>query len=360
MIVKNEESNLPKCLDSVKDLVDEINIIDTGSTDRTIEIASQYTDRIFTFEWINDFSAARNFSYSKATKEYIMWLDADDVITEENRERFKKMKETIIPEIDIIFMAYDCYYDLVEKSTITSVRERIVKKSANFIWEGTVHEHLKKTDDNIGFKSDVVITHRRSDNKRSITRNVGILKSVMDSGKASYREKYFYAMHMAINGNYVESLKYFLEFLEDLGNDHFECVKGLIVMHDLYLEKGEPDKALAVLLDNSQLCSDMSEFYCALGNHYRDVENDQQNAASCFEKALLCEGYRRDIALPALKNDSFYYYVPLKSLGQCQVKMNQFSEALASYKRARVYNRKDQVLKDLCDRLEKLVDKIGA
>jgi tetratricopeptide (TPR) repeat protein len=131
-------------------------------------------------------------------------------------------------------------------------------------------------------------------------------------------------------------------------------------MHDIYMEKGETDKALAVLLDNEQLCSDMSEFYCALGNHYAYVESNPSQAASCFEKALLCEGYMRGIELPARKNSLYYYSIPLKSLGQCQVKMSQYSEALASYKRARVYNRKDMVLKELCDSLEKLVCQIGA
>ncbi len=71
MIVKNEEKVLGRCLDSIADLMDEIIIVDTGSTDRTKEIAKKYTEHIYDFEWIDDFSAARNFSFSKATKDYI-------------------------------------------------------------------------------------------------------------------------------------------------------------------------------------------------------------------------------------------------------------------------------------------------
>lgn len=63
MIVKNEEQALPKCLESIKDIVDEIIIIDTGSTDRTKELAKKFTDKIYDFEWINDFGAARNYSF---------------------------------------------------------------------------------------------------------------------------------------------------------------------------------------------------------------------------------------------------------------------------------------------------------
>ena len=76
MIVKNEERILKRCLDSVRDLVDEIIIVDTGSTDATKWIAAGYTDKIYDFTWNDDFSAARNFAFSKATKEYIYSADA--------------------------------------------------------------------------------------------------------------------------------------------------------------------------------------------------------------------------------------------------------------------------------------------
>ena len=78
MIVRNEEDVLARCLDSVSSLVDEIIIVDTGSQDKTREIAARYTDHVYDFTWIDDFAAARNFSFSKATMDYQMWLDADD------------------------------------------------------------------------------------------------------------------------------------------------------------------------------------------------------------------------------------------------------------------------------------------
>ena len=71
MIVKNEEKILRRCLDSVADLVDEIVIVDTGSQDETKRIAAEYTKFVYDFQWVDDFSAARNFAFSKATQEYI-------------------------------------------------------------------------------------------------------------------------------------------------------------------------------------------------------------------------------------------------------------------------------------------------
>ena len=106
MIVKNEEAILARCLDSVADLVDEIVIVDTGSTDGTKTLAAKYTDLIFDFEWNDDFSEARNFAFSKASMEYIYSADADEVLSEENRERFRQLKETLLPEIEIVQMKY--------------------------------------------------------------------------------------------------------------------------------------------------------------------------------------------------------------------------------------------------------------
>jgi glycosyltransferase involved in cell wall biosynthesis len=83
IIVKNEEKNLPKCLDSVKELVDEIVVLDTGSTDRTVEIAKNYGAKVHYFKWCNDFAIARNEALQYLTGDWILVLDADEVLTPE-------------------------------------------------------------------------------------------------------------------------------------------------------------------------------------------------------------------------------------------------------------------------------------
>jgi glycosyltransferase involved in cell wall biosynthesis len=124
MIVKNEEDNLGRCLSSVDGVFDEINIVDTGSTDKTVEIAKQFTDRVFHFDWVNDFSAARNFSFSKATMEYVMWLDADDVISDENRKKIIKLKSGLDKKIDCVYMKYNADYDENGNVELVTNRDR--------------------------------------------------------------------------------------------------------------------------------------------------------------------------------------------------------------------------------------------
>ena len=102
MIVKNEEKVLGRCLDSAAGLVDEMVIVDTGSTDATREVASAYTSRIYDFPWRDDFAAARNFAFSKGNMDYLMWLDADDVLLPEDREAFLEPKRTLSSDVDVV------------------------------------------------------------------------------------------------------------------------------------------------------------------------------------------------------------------------------------------------------------------
>jgi glycosyltransferase involved in cell wall biosynthesis len=91
MIVKNEENNLPHCLESVRGLFDEIVIVDTGSVDRTKEIAREFGAKVFDFVWIDNFAAARNEALSHATGDFAFWLDADDVVDPIEVEKFRSI-----------------------------------------------------------------------------------------------------------------------------------------------------------------------------------------------------------------------------------------------------------------------------
>ncbi len=158
MIVKNEEAILARCLDTVADLVDEIIIVDTGSTDQTKKIAARYTEQVYDFEWVDDFSKARNFAFSKATMDYIYSADADEVLDEQNRERFRVLKECMMPEIEIVQMRYanqlsfGTVYNFDEE-----YRPKLFKRLRSFVWEEAIHETVRTQP--VVFDSDIVITH---------------------------------------------------------------------------------------------------------------------------------------------------------------------------------------------------------
>jgi hypothetical protein len=91
MIVKNEEENIRNCVGSVAGLFDKLVMVDTGSTDRTRELARDFGANVFEFEWVDNFAAARNEALARATGDYAFWLDADDVADPPDREKLQTL-----------------------------------------------------------------------------------------------------------------------------------------------------------------------------------------------------------------------------------------------------------------------------
>ncbi|MBR4576743.1 MAG: glycosyltransferase family 2 protein [Clostridia bacterium] len=143
MIVRDESPVLARCLDGVRVFADEIIIVDTGSVDDTKQIARRYTDRVYDFPWIDDFSAARNVSYSYASKDYVMWLDADDVVSPADAEELKALKKTLPRETDVVYLLYGGETD--QKNIMNNMvlfRDRWMRRSLNPRWQGRLHEFI--------------------------------------------------------------------------------------------------------------------------------------------------------------------------------------------------------------------------
>ena len=199
MIVKNEEKVLARCLDSVANLVDEIIIVDTGSTDQTKKIAARYTDKIYDFTWVNDFSAARNYSFSLATKDYVYVADADEIIDEANRNLFIQLKQTLLPEIDIVQMHY--VNQLSFNTTYNfddELRPKLYKRLRNFTWTEPVHEMVRL--DPIIYDSDIRILHMPESHHANRDFHT-FLSFVERGGRLSKRLHHMYAMELFISGN---------------------------------------------------------------------------------------------------------------------------------------------------------------
>ncbi len=140
MIVKNEEVLLPGCLESIRNWVDEIIIVDTGSTDRTIEIAETYGARVYYREWDGDFSAARNFSLSKATCDWIFVIDADEEFVQEDVPKVRQA----LNQDEYRIVAIDVFNVNKETGATTSFlpSNRFFRRDGNFYYDGIVHNQL--------------------------------------------------------------------------------------------------------------------------------------------------------------------------------------------------------------------------
>ena len=159
MIVKNEEEYLDRCLNSVQRLVDEIIIVDTGSTDRTKEICRKHSAKIFDFVWTESFAEARNFGINKAEGEWIFWIDADEEVTLKDAEKFRNALES--EKKDIFLIPLINYYgtfpaDINKAYLYTSQRLFRNYKGVKFI--GNIHEHLNVQDVKENFAQEVKIS----------------------------------------------------------------------------------------------------------------------------------------------------------------------------------------------------------
>ena len=162
MIVKDEEENIGACLETVAGLVGEMVVVDTGSTDQTRELAKRNGAKVVDFPWTNDFSAARNAGLQVMTAPWIIWMDADDRLDGENRERLKGLFGTL-PEGNVGYIM-KCVSPREPGSGRATVTEhvRLFRNFPEIRWEGRVHEQIRKAVLDSGGElrhSDVVIHH---------------------------------------------------------------------------------------------------------------------------------------------------------------------------------------------------------
>lgn len=276
MIVRNEEETIARCLDSVKGIPDEIVIIDTGSTDRTKEIVLQYTDRITDFAWIDDFAAARNFAFSKATKDYILWLDADDVFADPDRDKFLKLKENLDPLVDIVNMPYLLSFDQYGAVTFSLRRNRLVKRSKNFRWIGAVHEYLEVYGSILN--SDICVTHKGIERDDS-DRNLKIYEKRKDRGELfSPRDLYYYGNELFDHQLHQRAIDVYQEFLKTGQGWVEDNLSACGKLAECFQKLGEKDKELEFLLKSFAYATPRAEFCCRLGFYFLDANQYEQGA----------------------------------------------------------------------------------
>jgi len=287
MIVKNEESVLGGCLGSIHDLCDEIIILDTGSSDGTKEIAEQYTDKVYDFKWIDDFSAARNAAFAKATKNYILWLDADDILLEADREKFKEMKENLTDAVDAVSMFYYTAFDEYGNPTFKFRRNRLVKRSNQFKWHGPVHEYLA-VGGHILF-SDIGITHRKHEKEAASVasdRNLKIYENRLKKGeKFTPRDLFYYANELKDHRKYHKAIMYYDEFLGTRQGWVEDEIRACIYSADCYKNLGNQVKERAALAASIQYDVPRPEVSCRFGDYYKN-EKQYKKALIWYELAL--------------------------------------------------------------------------
>ncbi len=286
MIVKNEEDFIGRCLESVKDIVDEIIIVDTGSDDKTKDIVNKYTSKVYDFKWIDDFAAARNFAFSKATKEYILWLDADDVLLLEDAEKFKELKKTLDSSVDSVTFKYNIGFDESGNVTTSYRRNRLVKRSNNFKWIGFVHEYLEVWG-NIS-NSEIAVTHKKI-KYNTTKRNLEIFRNKLKEGvEFTPRDILYYGNELFDHSIYDEALKNYNEFLDSKQGWFEDNIQVCGKISDYYQSQEKVEEARKYAFKSFEYDTPRAEACCKIGFSFL-FEGKYKQAIFWYEEALKLE-----------------------------------------------------------------------
>ncbi len=274
MIVKDEELTLPRVLQTAPLFADEIIIVDSGSRDRTVQIASDAGCKVYHFDWIDDFSAARNYAFSLAKGDYLMWLDADDIITGERAQKLNELKKNL--SADVVMLPYH----MGEPPSLVYWRERILKRAMGLRFKGRVHEAIevrgKVIFENIPIVHDKL---KKSDPKR----NLRIFEKMLEESDLSGREAFYYGSELYYNGMNDKAETWLEKFLSGGGS------APDLGQASLFLSRirSDTNKKRETLLKGLHFVF-APELLCELGDVYLS-ENDFKSAKACFLTALIAD-----------------------------------------------------------------------
>lgn len=321
MIVKDEELHIARCLDSVAGLVDEMIIVDTGSTDKTVEIVSGYTSNVYSYSWKDDFSDARNDSFSKASMDYCMWMDADDILEEKEKDKFLQLKQSLSLDTDIVMMRYNTGFDEAGNPSFSYFRERWIKNSPQYRWVGAVHEVIPPKGSVI--YSNIAISHKKM-TAGDPDRNLKIYQKLLVAGETlEPRQQYYYARELYYHRQYGEAIPVLEQFLLSPEGWIENKIEACSICASCYSRLGQEQSALLTLLRSMSFDLPRAELCCDIGKYFLEHGN-YRNAIYWYETALNTQKneYAGGFVLP-----DCYDYIPFLQLCVCYDRLGDRQKA---------------------------------
>lgn len=296
LIVKNEELQLENCLKSVRDYVEEIVIVDTGSTDKTPEIALKYADKFTVYQDCNDetgkiisFAKARNFSFSLATQPWILWVDGDDEVR--NAEELYKLIEDINKVRNnkpcYVAFPYEYSHDEHGHANLVHYRERLISPPSSFKWVNNVHEVLVPIDHEVyAEKYDgITIIHRRGAKIIEPNRNLRILETTYEKEQGSdARTLYYIGLEYGNSGQIDKAIEFLIKYLNASGWDdekYMACLK----LTEHYLNRAEYQNAIDINLKALTIKETWCEAYLNIAKCFYYIA-DKSKLRSDWQKCI--------------------------------------------------------------------------
>ncbi|PZT56952.1 glycosyltransferase family 2 protein [Paenibacillus silvae] len=299
MIVKDEEKVLERCLSSIQNLADEIIIVDTGSTDETKKIASKYTNHIYDFKWCNDFSKARNQSIQPATGKWILVLDADEYISQEDHRDWRNflIQEEPVPHLAytlpiINFTGEKEFEDEITTSPVTRlfpnhmgitferpIHEQLTRGSKGELFHKTLNLHIYHT----GYQ----ISHIKDKNKHE--RNMSIFEQMMLEQDLCSYDWYTLGNQYRYAKNELKAIECYEKAMTGAERDEAwypHCVMGLI---SLYYGQDQLKRSWELTEQYLVRYNQFPEYYTVRGIHYETLGFFDEARLSYIEAINIAE-----------------------------------------------------------------------
>ncbi len=277
MIVKNEESNLDRCLSSIAGFMDEIVIVDTGSTDSTKEIAWRYTHKVFDYTWNGDFAASRNYAISKSDNEFILVLDADEYVENIDINEIKRLIQLNPSGIGRILLTNE--FTRNGNKYMSSERLSRLFSKVYYEYNGVIHEQItpiiemERTIFNIplkvnhlGYDGDIITRRKKSD------RNILLLKKALSATPNDpyllyqFGKSYYMAEEYTSASDYFGQALYFdldirLEYVQDMvemygysliNSEQYEMAMQLLNIYNEFSKSADFVFLIALILMNNE------------------------------------------------------------------------------------------------------------
>lgn len=277
LIVKNEEDCIEKCIKSLQPFADEICIYDTGSTDKTIDICRNLDGvTIVEGEWRMDFAWARNQSFNMAKSDYIMWVDADDIVDERSQKFLNEFKKEEINKYDHVYMMYR--YNVTPENTdsLHFYRMRIVRRILYPIWNGRIHETVTTTakTNPISYYipiEDAYVCHYKHKDSRG--RNLAIFRDMEDKNEIYRgRDWFYFGNELRENGFVEEAVQKYIKCTNSADSWKIDKLNSYIHLSTISLNKGKASDALKyAYLAASCTNKPRADACCIIGDIYQKM-----------------------------------------------------------------------------------------
>lgn len=251
LIVKNEKDHIKDVLTSLAGF-DEIVVVDTGSIDNTVELAKEFTDKVFTdYLWKDDFAEARNHALSKCTGEWVFSIDGDEILEDEGLEKIRNIIENATED--------QLHFSVKMKAKgSNSVHDlpRLFRNDGSVFWKGAAHETLSPVQKNL---IDVMIEYGYSTaHQLDPDRMLRILENVVKSEYSTPRDMYYYAREIYYRRDYARAANLFQEYV-DVATWLPEKADGYLYIARSSFYSGQGDRAREACLRAIQLNPDFKE-----------------------------------------------------------------------------------------------------